>query len=171
MVTSPSADELVAVVALLRRHMLRVRRYLSARILDGAEDVEQETALACLENVARLSFASNTEAFVVAMARNQLRMHLRQRKRIASRDLVAASLGPVDAPYDGGADDPADSVESVVEALPEAMRVVVRMVYWDGLSQPQVARTLGVPVGTIATRLRLAKARVRSVLESQLGSR
>jgi RNA polymerase sigma-70 factor (ECF subfamily) len=169
-VVAPSARDRGAAVALLRRHMPRVRRFLNARMRDGAEDIEQETALACLENIDRLSRASNTEAFLIAVARNHLRLHLRQRARMSRRHIVAATLVLVH-PHDGGADDAADSLELVLEALPAPMRAVVQMVYWSGLSQPQVAAILGVPVGTVATRLRLAKTRLRMLLESRLGSR
>jgi RNA polymerase sigma factor (sigma-70 family) len=138
---------------------------------DGAEDVEQETVLACLENIDRLSRASNTEAFLVAVARNQLRLHLRQRTRMSHRHAVAATLEPLRHCHDRGADDQADSLDLVLEELPGPMRSLVQMVYWSGLSQPQVAAILGVPVGTVATRLRLAKTRLRVLLETRRGSR
>jgi RNA polymerase sigma-70 factor (ECF subfamily) len=170
MVVMASARDRGAATALLRWHMPRVHRFLSARIRDDAEDVAQETALACLEHIERLSGASNTEAFLIAVARNRLRLHLRQRERMQRRHVVAATLEPIvhmDADVE---DDPADSLEVVIGALPAPMKAVVEMVYWSGLSQPQIATILGVSVGTVATRLRLAKTRLRALLASRRAS-
>lgn len=46
-------------------------------------------------------------------------------------------------------------------------RDVLLLVAWADLSYDEVAAALGVPVGTVRSRLHRARARVRAVLEEQ----
>lgn len=49
----------------------------------------------------------------------------------------------------------------VVDSLPIAQQVVVKGIYFQELSQEQLAQQLGVPLGTIKSRLRLALQKIR----------
>lgn len=51
-------------------------------------------------------------------------------------------------------------LKSVVNNLPDAQRVVVKGVYYQELSQEQLSQQLGVPIGTIKSRLRLALKKI-----------
>jgi RNA polymerase sigma-70 factor (ECF subfamily) len=55
-------------------------------------------------------------------------------------------------------------IERALDALPDAYRVVVVMVDVEGYSYPEAAETLGVPVGTVRSRL----SRARSQLQHSL---
>lgn len=54
-----------------------------------------------------------------------------------------------------------EKLERLVEGLPMAQRVVVQGVYFQELSQDQMAQQLGIPIGTVKSRLRLALAKIR----------
>jgi len=56
----------------------------------------------------------------------------------------------------------------LLELLPDDQRAVVRLAYYDGLTYTQVALALGIPEGTAKSRLRLALARLRSLLDDEL---
>jgi len=43
---------------------------------------------------------------------------------------------------------------------------VVRLAYFQGLTQTEIAERLGIPIGTVKTRLRLAFDKLRLVLAS-----
>ena len=47
-----------------------------------------------------------------------------------------------------------------VQALPEAQRETVFLVYVEGLSYREAAETLGIPIGTIMSRLAAARAKL-----------
>jgi RNA polymerase sigma-70 factor (ECF subfamily) len=55
-------------------------------------------------------------------------------------------------------------VHAALGALPPEQRVAVRMAYFEGLAQSEIASALGVPLGTVKTRLRLAFGRLRTAL-------
>jgi RNA polymerase sigma-70 factor (ECF subfamily) len=59
------------------------------------------------------------------------------------------------------------AVSDAVAGLGAAKRVVVVLHYWLDLPLEEVAGVLGLPVGTIASRLARAKDEVRAVLEDQ----
>ena len=59
-------------------------------------------------------------------------------------------------------------VHRALEVLPEHERPVIELAYWRGLSQSEVASTLGIPLGTVKTRTRSALSRLADELEEEL---
>ncbi|HEY7683062.1 MAG TPA: sigma-70 family RNA polymerase sigma factor [Gemmatimonadales bacterium] len=59
-----------------------------------------------------------------------------------------------------------ESVHAALRALPEDQRQVVRLAYFEGLTQAEIAGELGIPIGTVKTRLRLAFDKLRVGLAS-----
>ena len=54
-----------------------------------------------------------------------------------------------------------DVIRAAVEALPEDQRTAVRLAYFQGLTQSEIAARLDMPLGTVKTRLRLAFSKLR----------
>jgi RNA polymerase sigma-70 factor, ECF subfamily len=74
----------------------------------------------------------------------------------------------------GSPPDPEDELlatlrgEAVIRALrdlPSAQRLVVELAYVRGMTQLEISQTLGEPLGTVKTRLRLAMQKLRTSLE------
>jgi len=72
------------------------------------------------------------------------------------------------------ADGPADKLEisdleaaivAALSELPERQRVVIELIYLHGLTGPEAARVLGVPVGTVKSRQNRALRALRPLLE------
>jgi len=66
--------------------------------------------------------------------------------------------------------DMASMFQQLLAALPEAQATVVRMAFYRGLSQREIARETGIPLGTIKTRLELGVKKLRTAV-SAIGSR
>lgn len=56
-------------------------------------------------------------------------------------------------------------VHQALQALPPEQRLAVQLAYFEGHTQSEIARELGIPLGTVKTRLRLAFDRLRHTLQ------
>ena len=74
---------------------------------------------------------------------------------------------PADAPSAAdtlAAAEDATTVRAAVAALPEIFREVVVFRYFEDMSVPEIAQVLGVPEGSVKSRLNRAKLRIRDML-------
>lgn len=55
-------------------------------------------------------------------------------------------------------------IHAALADLPREQREVIDLAYFDGLSHSEIAEQLGVPVGTVKTRMRLGMSKLRDVL-------
>ena len=58
-------------------------------------------------------------------------------------------------------------IKRYLDKLPIAQREVVRGVYFQDMSQEQLAQQLNIPVGTVKSRLRLALQKLRNEMGDQ----
>ena len=75
----------------------------------------------------------------------------------------SASRGPVE---ESESLEQADAIRRAVDNLPEQTRQVVLLVYFQGLKYREAAQALGVPVGTVKSRLHGAIQKLGEVLAS-----
>jgi len=97
---------------------------------------------------------------------------MRSELRRVARQERHYRLTPADPP--GSASDEvmaaetASVVRAAVRLLPDGQRQVVELAYFGGLTCREVASAMGIPEGTAKSRLRLAMAKLESVLDRQL---
>lgn len=63
------------------------------------------------------------------------------------------------------ATDRGERVRSAIASLPEDQRRAIELAYFPGLSHSEIAARLGLPLGTIKTRIRLGMFKLRERLE------
>jgi RNA polymerase sigma-70 factor, ECF subfamily len=59
-----------------------------------------------------------------------------------------------------------DAVRSALASLPEEQLSVVRLAFFDDLSHSQISEQIGLPLGTVKSRIRLGFTRLRRSLEA-----
>ena len=79
-------------------------------------------------------------------------------------DLPDAPADAPDAAETLAAVEDAAAVRAAVAALPEVFREVVVFRYFEDMSVPEFAQVLGVPEGSVKSRLNRAKLRIRNML-------
>lgn len=57
-----------------------------------------------------------------------------------------------------------ERIRSVVATLSPEQRQVIQLAFWGGLSQTEIAARLGIPLGTVKSRVRLAMSKLRAGL-------
>jgi RNA polymerase sigma-70 factor (ECF subfamily) len=160
------------VEALYERHRLRVYRAIRGVVFDpvAAEDLTQEAFERAWR--ARASFRGEPEeagSWLYRIAMNTAMSWLR-RNRLA-RLLSVRLFSPPD-PGDFEDAENRTLAQRALLALSPALRVVVVMTYYSGLTRREVADALGLPPGTVASRLAAAQKVMRQALdESPSGAR
>ena len=119
-----------------------------------AEDLTQETFLAVWQGVSSFQGRSKLKTWVFGIAYRQFLRH---------RDKKVLQTVPLDDSRDeGDCEDPSAAacrteekhrVREAVYCLPELYREAVCMVHLDGLSYREAAEALGIPVGTLKSRM------------------
>lgn len=132
-----------------------------------SEEVMQEVLLEVWRTAARFDPASGSPlAWIMTLAHRRAVDRVRTEQRAAERELRAARAS-ID--YDVVI----DAVEARLEhervrrclgALTDLQRESVTLAYYGGYSYPEVARLLGVAVGTVKTRMRDGLVRLRDCL-------
>lgn len=157
---SQSADDLVA-------HGEWLRRLARALVGDAAaDDVVQETFEVALREPRR---EGPLGPWLAGVARNLARMRLRAGSRRELRE-QREDGGPLDAPTPEELVARArmqQRVARLVLELEEPFRATLLLRYHEGLSAADIARTQGVPAGTVRWRLKQALDRVRTQLDAE----
>jgi RNA polymerase sigma-70 factor (ECF subfamily) len=138
----------------------------------GAADVEelvQETLLAVWRKAHLFDpTRASAAAWIFTIARN-LRIDAARRTGRATF-VDVADHDEIDDSPDGEAlllaGEREVRVRAALAALPPEQADVVRLTYFTDKPQVEIARDLGIPLGTVKSRLRLAANRLRALLEA-----
>jgi RNA polymerase sigma-70 factor (ECF subfamily) len=134
-----------------------------------ADELTQETMLAIWRKADRFDpTQASASTWIFTIARNQRIDALRRQSRAPLTDLDGHD-GPDESP-DGEelilTEEREARVRAALSALPPEQADVVRMTYFTERPQVEIARDLGIPLGTVKSRLRLAARRLRALLET-----
>ncbi len=124
---------------------------------DDALDALQETFSYVLGKFPGFELRARMTTFLYPAVRNvAIRLRDKRRRFASTEEALAAIAAPaVEA-------DPArEDLAAVVAALPEGQREVVLLRFVDGLELGEIAGALGIPVGTVKSRLHNALRALR----------
>lgn len=135
---------------------------LALRILHEAaeaQDVVQEVFVQVWRQAVRYDAARGSpEAWVCTITRTRALDRLRRR---AARREGPARAGPAPS---GIAPDETLAVRSALRSLSADQRQALELAYFEGLTQSEIARRLGEPLGTVKSRIRAGMLRLREAL-------
>jgi len=159
-----------ALTALYERHHRPLFGYLATLLGDrsAAEEALQDTMLAVWNGAGRFEGRSRVSTWLFGIARRQALTRLRRRRPEAVDDgWLAAVADPRPGPEEQAvAHLEGERVAAAVARLSPVHREVLVLAFWQGLTQPELVEVLGVPVGTVKSRLSNArKALLRIMAE------
>jgi RNA polymerase sigma factor (sigma-70 family) len=159
-----------AFVALFTRHADAVANYAFRRTADwsAAEDVTSMVFLEAWRQRRNVQFHQESALpWLLGVGHNVVRTIWRSRvrhRRALSRIRIEVENSAEDR-VAGRVDDERrmERIRELVGRLPAADRTVLELCAWAGLSYAEAALALGVPVGTIRSRLSRARTRLRDL--------
>jgi RNA polymerase sigma-70 factor (ECF subfamily) len=156
------AFEALTAVAFDRLYAV-ARRIL--RDTDRCDDAVQECLIRAWRDLKALRDPDRFDAWLYRMLINACRDEGRRERRRGSQIRVI----PMDQAAPGNAANELadrDQLERGFRRLNVDQRAVLVMHHYLGMSAPEIAETLGIPVGTVHSRLHYAASALRSVLEA-----
>lgn len=166
---------------LVRRHQARAYQYAFrlTRDRDTAADLVADAFLRVFRSVEGFKGQS---AFTTWLYRIITNCFLDARKKASARptssldDVLETTDGELQRQYESDEESPLDQLDrrmraqqltEAIESLPEVHRSIVQMYHGEMLSYEEIAEVLGVPIGTVKSRLN----RARVALGNQLAGR
>jgi RNA polymerase sigma-70 factor (ECF subfamily) len=152
------------------RHFATVGRFFRNKVAaDRVADLIQETFTAAVEGRDRILDSSRFRAYLLSIAYYVFCKYLRDSyRRIPNVDLDEISvdaLGPTPSVLLAKHQEQRLLLEGL-RAIAVNYQVVLELHYWEGLTTSQIAEVLGVPNGTVRSRLQ----RARDALEAAMAS-
>ena len=160
---------------LFERHARELHRFLSRRLGDLADDLLGELFVTAFER--RASYRAelaDARPWLYGIAANLVRRHHRAeatRYRVLARMLLVI-VAPDSSPEAVASNDAVavrPRLTKALAALKAADREVLLLLAWGQLDQAEVAAALGIPVGTVRSRLHRARQQLRPVLSDLQG--
>ena len=134
-----------------------------------AEEIVQDTMLAIWRGAGSFRGESSVRSWVIAIARRQTRDRLRGRRLRVVDDAFLADQPSSGPGPEVTALDRANLAEvtGAIRELAPAHREVLGLVFGSGLSLPEVAGVLEIPLGTVKSRLTAARAALGRILSEK----
>ena len=156
---------------LFRRHAPHIQRYVVRRLgQDAADDIVAETFLLAFRQ--RESYdqtRADARPWLYGIATHLIGRHSRAEIRMY-RALARTGADPVMEPFTDRVDERVSAstasrqLAAALARLPEESRDTLLLVVWGDLSYAEVATALGVPVGTVRSRMSRARSKLRRTL-------
>ena len=161
--------------ALMRQHQEPIFRfaYLLLGDADDAEDATQETFIRAYQALDRFDTTRPVRPWLLSIAANLSRNRRRSAGRYLAalnRLLYAEPRSKVSIEDKSSQNMEAQALWQAVQRLNEIDRQVVYLRYFLEMSTEEVAETMGIPTGTVKSRLHRALQRLRQVIQHDFPS-
>ena len=152
---------------LFERHFDSVCRFFRNKVADGVDDLIQRTFLACVESRDAFRGEASFRTYLFTLARNTLYAHFKkstkERERLDPLEVSVHDLGPTPTGIVAKRKEQRVLLEAL-RAIPVEHQVTLELYYWEELPASELGRVLGVPEGTVRTRIRRAKTLLEQAL-------
>jgi len=183
-----TAGQVASFELLVRRHSNELFKFVVRFTSDSvaAEDVVQETFLQVHTSASRFDPARRFKPWLFTIAANKARDYLRKRKRRHELSFEANVSSQDDSGQrylDMLSDDSPESdegllidekrtiIKATVDAMPDKLREILILAYFHRLAYKEIGEVIGIPVGTVKSRLHTAVASFRGLYDSQAKKR
>jgi RNA polymerase sigma-70 factor (ECF subfamily) len=177
LVAAAAGGDVAAFEKLVQRHQTRLVGYLRGltNTESDAEDLAQEAFLRAYRSLKGFRGTSSFRTWLYQIATNAFRNWLEKR-----RNQAPVNAGSIDAPPPGmdepvepmGEENPEaqhlqrDAIDRALAQLPADQREAVLLRDAEGFEYREIAEQLGVPLGTVESRIFRGRSRLKEILRS-----
>jgi len=172
LVSLSQAGSIEALDGLARRWTPRLLRY-AARLLGGsgeaaetARDVVQETWVGAVRGLQGLRDPAQFPAWIYGIATRKCADAIRANTRRRRLDARAATDGDTGRPVASLTSEQQIDLATAIRGLPPIHRAAVHLFYGEELSVEEIASVLGIPAGTVKSRLHHAREALKRQLDA-----
>lgn len=171
MLASQSGDQ-QALEELARRWTPKLLRYASRMVgsADHARDIVQDTWAGAIRGLKAMDDPGRFAAWIYGIAHRRcvdsIRRGSRQRRLVAA--LGAESIDPARPAHGPAHGEESMDIRRGIKALTADHREVVSLFYGEDLDVDEIATVLGIPEGTVKSRLFNARRQLRALLNDGL---
>jgi RNA polymerase sigma factor (sigma-70 family) len=162
------AGDRAAGEVLFHRHFNEIFRFFRGKVRHDVNDLVQRTFLGCVESRDSFRGASSFRVFLFAIARHELCNYFRAKRKHELLDFGVSSLADL-APSPSSQARRLSEKQLVAQALRSLaldLQIALELHYWEGLRGPDLAYVLGIPEGTVRSRLRRGLSALRETMNS-----
>ena len=146
---------------LLKKHKRSVERFVYFRVAnkEDADDLLQETYLSAFKCFSTLKNKEQFKPWLISIARNKCNDHYR--KNAKAPDMIGSDIEQIAIPASRFGLSRNSEVFETLKELTENDREILKEYYFIGYSQEEIAKRLGLPIGTVKSRLHNARMRFK----------
>ncbi|MAT06998.1 MAG: RNA polymerase subunit sigma [Acidimicrobiaceae bacterium] len=153
-------DALERFVAETHRDVLDLCRYLGDR--DNADDLAQETYQRAVASLHRYRASGPARSWLLTIARRTCADATRRRSRRRRLDQRVAALPTDDLPSRSSTEQP--EIDELLARLDDDRRAAFVLTQLNGFRYDEAAEMLGVPIGTIRSRVARAREQLLGIV-------
>ncbi|MCB9676269.1 MAG: sigma-70 family RNA polymerase sigma factor [Alphaproteobacteria bacterium] len=150
-------------------HYDAIVRFFRTKAGPDADDLVQRTFLRCHEKAATFEGTGTFRAFVFAIARFVLLEHIRGRVRDGRNepDFNASSIAALQPGVwtQAVARKEKRDLVAALQMIPVESQILLELFYWEELSVAELGEALGIPAGTVKSRLFRAREQLQDAIE------
>jgi len=132
---------------------------------EEARDVMQDAALTIAKDIHKLRDHAQFSSWAYTIIRRRAADHIDRavRRRASNERITPTDLNP----------DPDEdlALRQALSQLPETERLMLTLFYVDGLKGTEMAAALGIPLGTLKSRLYTARKKLKDLYETTEGEK
>lgn len=154
---------------LLERHFDSLYRFFRNKAGGDCDDLIQRTFLACVESRDRFRGDASFRSYLFTVARNALYRHFEKLNRGRRYEVDLSTMSAIQLGSSPSSKAARREEEQILlEALsqiPVDLQITLELHYWEGMSTAEIGAVLGIPTGTVKSRLRRAREAVLAVMK------
>lgn len=153
---------------MFERYFDPLYRFFRSKTSSNIEDLVQETFLAAVSQRERIRGATSFRAYLFGIARNLLFQQFR-RRRVRGEDVDVMSHSVEDVTPGAstvlGEKQEHRLLADALRRIPIDHQIALELKYWEKLTGPEIAETLGLTEPAVRSRLRRAKEALKAEIE------